>query len=43
MRGCDGKVHGASLLVVRDGQPLPRRGYGMAHLEAGVAAAPSSN
>jgi CubicO group peptidase (beta-lactamase class C family) len=42
---CDytGSVPGASVLVLRDGAPLLRRSYGMADLEAGVAATPGTN
>lgn len=43
MRPYDGRVPGASLLVMRDGEALVRRSYGMADLEAGTAAAPTSN
>ncbi|MEI2431705.1 serine hydrolase domain-containing protein [Lysobacter yananisis] len=38
-----GRVPGASVLVLRDGRPVLRRGYGMAVLEDGVAAAPRTN
>lgn len=38
-----GRVPGASVLVLRDGRPLLRRGYGMAVLEDGVAATPRTN
>lgn len=38
-----GRVPGASVLVLRDGRPLLRRGYGLAVLEDGVAAAPQTN
>ena len=34
---------GASVLVLRDGEPLLRRGYGLADLEAGIAATPGTN
>jgi CubicO group peptidase (beta-lactamase class C family) len=43
MRDYDGKVPGASVLVVRDGQAVVRRAYGMADLEAGIAASPQTN
>jgi CubicO group peptidase (beta-lactamase class C family) len=38
MHDYDGRVPGASVLVLRDGQALVRRGYGMADLEAGTTA-----
>ncbi|QQQ03799.1 serine hydrolase domain-containing protein [Lysobacter enzymogenes] len=38
-----GRVPGASVLVLRDGRPVLRRGYGMAVLEDSVAAAPRTN
>ena len=34
---------GAALLVLRDGEPVVRRGYGYADLEAGVRATPQTN
>lgn len=34
---------GASLLVIRDGIPLVRRGYGMANIEQGIVATPTTN
>lgn len=43
MEKYDGRVPGASLLVLRDGVPVVRRSYGMADLEHGVAAAPTTN
>ncbi len=43
MRDYAGNGPGASVLVLRDGAPLVRRGYGMADLEAGVAATPQTN
>jgi CubicO group peptidase (beta-lactamase class C family) len=43
MRDYDGKVPGASVLVVRDGRAVVRRSYGMADLEAGIAATPETN
>jgi CubicO group peptidase (beta-lactamase class C family) len=36
-------VPGASLLVIKDGVPLVRRGYGMADLEQHVAATPATD
>ena len=38
-----GRVPGASVLVLKDGKPLVRRGYGFADLEAGVEATPATN
>lgn len=38
-----GQVPGASVLVLRDGQPVFRRSYGLADLEDNVAATPSTN
>ena len=43
MRDYDGDVPGASLLVLRDGVPLVRRGYGLADLGAGTAATPGTH
>ncbi|WP_372014527.1 serine hydrolase domain-containing protein [Pseudoxanthomonas sp. 10H] len=43
MRDYDGRVPGAAVLVLRDGEPLLRRGYGLADLEAGVATSPETN
>ncbi|AKC87711.1 serine hydrolase domain-containing protein [Pseudoxanthomonas suwonensis] len=43
MRDYDGHVPGAAVLVLRDGRPLLRRGYGLADLEAGTAAGPETN
>jgi len=43
MRDYQGDVPGASVLVVRDGQPVVRRAYGMANLEARTAATPQTN
>ncbi len=43
MRAYDGDVPGASVLVIHDGQSLLRRGYGLADLEAGIAATPRTN
>lgn len=39
----DGPGPGASLLIVRDGQPIVRRSYGFANLDARTAAAPDTN
>ncbi|MBB1087510.1 beta-lactamase family protein [Lysobacter sp. SG-8] len=38
-----GNVPGAALLVVRDGEPVVRRSYGLADVEAGRVATPASN
>ena len=38
-----GAVPGASLLVIRDGVDVIRRGYGLADLEAGIEAGPATN
>src|SRR5215469_5086052 len=38
-----GEVPGASLLVIRDGKAIVRRGYGYANLEEHVAAGPETN
>ncbi|HEY6543615.1 MAG TPA: serine hydrolase domain-containing protein [Dokdonella sp.] len=43
MQAYDGQVPGASLLVLRDGEAVVRRAWGMADLEAGVAATPATN
>jgi len=43
MRDYQGDVPGASVLVVRDGQPVIRRAYGMANLEEQVKATPQTN
>jgi len=43
MRDYAGAGPGASLLVLRDGQPVLRRGYGLAVVEAGTAATPQTN
>src|SRR5690606_39139381 len=43
MRDYRGQVPGASVLVLRDGQPLVRRGWGLADLEAGIPAGPHTN
>jgi CubicO group peptidase (beta-lactamase class C family) len=39
----DGAVPGASLLVVHDGRPVLRKSWGLADVEAGVKAGPSTN
>jgi CubicO group peptidase (beta-lactamase class C family) len=38
-----GAVPGASLLVIKDGKPIVRRGYGMADMEHHVPATPATN
>ena len=43
MRDYTGDVPGAAVLVLRDGQPLVRRGYGLADLEAGTPVTPDTN
>jgi CubicO group peptidase (beta-lactamase class C family) len=43
MRAYTGAVPGASVLVLRDGLPIFRRAYGLADLEARIAAAPATN
>jgi CubicO group peptidase (beta-lactamase class C family) len=43
MRPYTGAVPGASVLVLRDGLPIFRRAYGLADLEARIAAAPATN
>jgi CubicO group peptidase (beta-lactamase class C family) len=43
MNAYDGNVPGASVLVLRDGKPLVRRGYGMSNLEEHIAASPATN
>ncbi|MGH8084864.1 MAG: serine hydrolase [Lysobacter sp.] len=39
----DGDVPGASLLVLKDGEPVVRRGYGLSDLERGIEAGPATN
>ena len=43
MRDYTGDVPGAAVLVLRDGEPLARRGYGLADLEAHVPVTPATN
>lgn len=38
-----GDVPGAAVLVLRDGEPVVRRGYGLADVAAGVAVTPQTN
>jgi CubicO group peptidase (beta-lactamase class C family) len=43
MRAYQGAVPGAAVLVLRDGVPIFRRGYGLADVELHVAASPDTN
>lgn len=43
MQRYDGQVPGASLLVLKDGQPVVERGFGLANLEDRVPASPKTN
>ncbi|KAF1716519.1 serine hydrolase [Pseudoxanthomonas yeongjuensis] len=43
MQPYDGDVPGASLLVLKDGKAVVRRGYGRADLEKGIEAGPATN
>jgi CubicO group peptidase (beta-lactamase class C family) len=43
MQKYQGKVPGASLLVIKDGKPLVRLGYGMANMEQHEQASPATN
>jgi CubicO group peptidase (beta-lactamase class C family) len=43
LRNYAGDVPGAAVLVLRDGQPVVRAGYGLADLEAGAPATPQTN
>ncbi|MEN5285354.1 serine hydrolase domain-containing protein [Stenotrophomonas lactitubi] len=43
MQAYDGQVPGAAVLVLHDGQPVFRRGYGLAVVEDGSAVTPASN
>lgn len=43
MQAYEGDVPGASLLVLRDGEALVRRGYGRSDLERGIEAGPGTN
>jgi CubicO group peptidase (beta-lactamase class C family) len=42
-RDYDGKVPGASVLVIRDGEVVFRKSYGLADVEAGTPATPETN
>lgn len=43
MRDYDGDVPGASLLVIRDGEPIVRRAYGLADVDHNIRATPATN
>lgn len=43
MQRYDGHVPGASLLVLKDGEPIVRKAYGYADLQHGVKATPQTN
>lgn len=43
MREYDGAVPGASVLVIRDGETVVRRSYGLANVEENVKATPATN
>ena len=43
MSDYDGNVPGAAVLVLRDGEPVVRRGYGLADVEAGTPVTPETN
>lgn len=43
MQAYEGAVPGASVLVLRDGKALVRRAWGLADMEAGTPASPSTN
>ena len=43
MQAYDGQVPGAAVLVLHDGQPVFRRGYGLAVLEDGTTITAASN
>lgn len=43
MQRYQGRVPGAALLVLKDGQPVVSRGYGLANLEDGIAVSPQTN
>lgn len=42
MQDYAGRVPGAAVLVLRDGEPVARRGYGLADLESGTAVGPGT-
>ena len=43
MGAYDGLVPGASVLVLKNGEPVVRRSFGLADVEQGIAAAPQTN
>src|SRR5687768_2093424 len=43
MRDYTGAVPGASVLVLRNGQPVLKQSYGLADLEQNIAATPQTN
>ena len=43
MRAYQGAVPGAGLVVLRDGEPIVRRAYGLSDVEQGAAATPATN
>lgn len=43
MHAYDGNVPGASVLVLRDGNPLIRKSYGLANVEQKITATPTTN
>jgi CubicO group peptidase (beta-lactamase class C family) len=43
MREYDGEVPGASVMVIRDGDVVFRKSYGLADVEAGIASTPQTN
>ncbi len=43
MQSYEGNMPGASLLVIRNGKPLIKRGYGMANMEEDIKAGPETN
>ncbi|SBV35678.1 Beta-lactamase [uncultured Stenotrophomonas sp.] len=43
MQRYDGQVPGAAVLVLKDGQPVFRRGYGLAVVEDGTPVSPATN
>src|SRR5690625_3383893 len=43
MQDYSGAVPGAAVLVLHDGEPLLRRGYGLADVDAGVEVSPQTN
>ncbi len=43
MHAYSGNVPGASLLVIRDGEPIVNRAYGLSDVEKGIPADPSTN